>query len=663
MSESSAFTVTLREDDGRATEAPLLATAFTGSAWPPDRIRRRVADAPPAGRDDPDFQQIAQVLYDWLFPPGPVRDRWVQLDTPATTPRIVLDIQAAELADLPWELAGVDCLALTNGIYRACVAESGRSKASTWPFRILLVIGAAPEEQATLGIQEEIREIERTFLPLGRSVDVHRLDRPTKETLKDWVRSFHPHVFHFAGHGGKIPGATEGGIRFDPAGAESWVWSGTNIRTDLRAWRWTPQFVFLNACRSAIELEGSRSVQRGFLDAGVQAVLGMQADIHGRLAGLFAARLYKECAAGSTLEDAVFEARLAISTRLPSLQHLDWALPSLSCSAAGIQLVAPARVTSSSVEFTNCREFMEARLFANCREPRRDFTHWLFPAETSGRRASNLLLITGETRSGKSHLLKWCMETWVLGGARVRYIELHEQSSTLLDVLRQIRCGESDGTIQSSLLHDPLPREAFRRFNWELENIITRGEPGEWVEADRRNDQPVPERGGILPASSDKRLEPTVCARFLSALKLAAGNSPLVLVFDRLAGPNNEHVLFPADFEQLIMHLLLPIARDPASQVKVAIGATFAEQRDYKLDLLAESDRISRYIVPTDYSEERLVELAAEAVWFQMEAQVTALARAMLGLPDDERSTGLGRLKSFIDHVKRMHNFYGVRMR
>ncbi len=254
------------------------------------------------------------------------------------------------------------------------------------------------------------------------------------------------------------------------------------------------------------------------------------------------------------------------------------------------------------------------------------------------------------------------METWVLGGARVRYIELHEQSRTLLDVIRQIRKGEADGTVQTQLLHEPLPPAAFRRFKWELKNILEKSEPGEWTDSDRVDDDQLPDDDVILPAKSDKRLEPIVCARFLAALRLAAGSRPLVLVFDRLGGPNNERTLFAPDFEQLIQHLFLPIARDPATNIKLAFGATDSERRDYRLDLLT-GDSALGYVVPVEFQEDRLVELAAEAVYFQMESKVKALAKAMLSLPDDERAVGLGRLKSFIEYVKRQRDFHGVRMR
>ena len=653
-------TVRLIEEGGLAIQSDLPRESITGAKWTPQRIAQRIGDAPAENRDHADYREIADTLYDWLLPEGPIREHWTELDTRAV-PRVQLDIQPKELSGLPWELAGKDRIALTNGMYRLTRTEGIQLQVSTWPFRILLVIGSSPEEEEALGIAKEIRSIERAFLPFGRSVDVHCLERPDKDMLRDWVRSFHPHVLHFAGHGSKMPGLAESGLLIQPAGKDPWIWTGDTVRADLRTWRWSPRFVFLNACRSAVELEGNRSVQKGFLDRGTQAVLAMQADVQGELAGLFAACLYKECAGGAALEDAVFEARSKLGNRLPDYRHIDWALPSLTCSAPGIRLVEPLQAPNTP-EFNDCREFVDARFFANCREPRRRFTHWLYPADAGTSRANNVLLITGETKSGKSHLLKWCMETWAMGGARVRYIELHEQSRTFLDVLRQIRKGEADGSRQSQYLHDGLPAAPFRRFKWELKNILEKSEPGEWIESEHTADAEIEDDDGILTARSDKRLEPIICARFLAALRSAAGSQPLVLVFDRLGGPNNERTLFAPDFEQLVLNLFLPIARDRGSAMKLAFGATHSEKRDYRLDLLVGDDALT-YEVPIDYADEKLVELAAEAVWFEKEMQVRELARIMLGFSDAERPVGLGRLKSFISWVRSSTDFQRVRMR
>lgn len=649
------YAVTLIEEGGQETQAVLTEADVMKGPWQPDSILKRVSGAGPTNRNSTDFQAIAQTLYDWLLPAGPVRQRWMALDN-SIQPRLLLDIQADALARLPWELTSTEWLALTNGLYRLGGAQPVPevqpvpAQGSLWPFRILIVVGCLAEEEAALRIAEEVTEIERTFLPLGRSVDVHRLDRPDKDTLKDWVRTFHPHVLHFAGHGNKLPASPKIGLRFNPAGANPWIWTGSDIRTDLRAWRWIPRFVFLNACRSAAEQEGSYSVQRGFLDRGTQAALGMQADMRGDLAGQFAAKLYEQCALGKTLEDAVFEARQTMTGKLPSNDHIDWALPALTATAQGIRLFEPP-LSPTSLEYEQCREFREARFFANCREPRRKFTHWVYPADQAPS-TKNVLVVTGEPKSGKSHLLKWCMETWALGGARVRYIELHWQSKSLLDVLRQIRKGEPDGTTESQYLHAPLPPAAFKRFKWELKNLIETNETGEWTEADHINDPEIPDDDGILPGKGEKLLEPVVCARFWAALKAAAGARPLILVFDRLGGPNNERTLMMRDFEQLILNLFRPIAQETNSIIKLAFSASGPEATDYKLGSLPAQNTV-KFQVPTEFDDEQLAKLAAEMLWFHEESEIENLAKRLFLFPRPHRmEKGLARLKFVLEALK-----------
>jgi hypothetical protein len=116
-------------------------------------------------------------------------------------------------------------------------------------------------------------------VPFGRSVDLHCLLRPAKSELREYVREFHPHVLHFAGHGG-VDGQNAALLFDAPAG--TWPWSSAQIASDLAGWQWTPAFVFLNACRSGFGAQSSWSVQRTFMSAGVQASLGMQVDMPGQ---------------------------------------------------------------------------------------------------------------------------------------------------------------------------------------------------------------------------------------------------------------------------------------------------------------------------------------------------------------------------------------------
>src|SRR5208283_466863 len=93
-------------------------------------------------------------------------------------------------------------VALIGGLHRSYPNSPVRRACSAWPFRILFVIGCSDIEEVALGIDKEWEKIERAFVPFGRSVDVHCLRHPTKDELRTWVRTHHPHVLHFAGHGG-----------------------------------------------------------------------------------------------------------------------------------------------------------------------------------------------------------------------------------------------------------------------------------------------------------------------------------------------------------------------------------------------------------------------------------------------------------------------------
>src|SRR5687768_8556161 len=78
--------VNLIEPDGRRTSAPLTNAALTTHDWtvnldalpqpPATDIASYVAEAARNGREHANYRQIAETLYDWLLPAGPIRDRW-----------------------------------------------------------------------------------------------------------------------------------------------------------------------------------------------------------------------------------------------------------------------------------------------------------------------------------------------------------------------------------------------------------------------------------------------------------------------------------------------------------------------------------------------------------------------------------------------------------
>lgn len=389
------FDVHLIEEDGTETAGLIQHANLTEGDWtanigrtsppPATDIVRHVAGVTPDRRSDPDYQAIAKVLYEWLLPTGVVRQRWIQLGAP----RVYVETPVDALERLPWEMA---CPAeppllrpaLIGGLCRLTprgghhVAAPATNRRSTWPFRILIVIGCAENEEDGLSIGKEVDAIERTFHSLGRTVDVHCMRRPAYTDMMEWIERFQPHVFHFAGHGIKVAGADQYGLRIENA-ALAWTWSSADIDVDLLRVRWVPTFVFLNACRSAAEQNGSWSTQRSFMSAGAKAVLGMQADIGGSVAGDFAAAMYKDLATGANLEDAMNQARAAIPG---ARQDIGWALPAMTVSERNARLFVPQPLPADE-SYEKCAEFEDARLFANCREPRRDFTHWAYPCVTT----------------------------------------------------------------------------------------------------------------------------------------------------------------------------------------------------------------------------------------------------------------------------------------
>lgn len=663
------FPVTLAEEGGAITSGVmprplLLAGSWRGPAVPHVTVEAAVDDLlamlndDPAGRNDADWGAACAALCELLVPAGPVRTRFRDLP-PASTP-VVLDIAEEALARVPWEIAARTRPALRpavmNGMSRLAPASTVRTRAAAdWPFRILLVIGCAEAEEATLGARAEREAIERRFLPLGRSVDVHVLLRPSKPGLVAHVRQYAPHALHFIGHAS----AAGNGIALkiaDPDGA--WDWSVDEIDGDLLTWDWTPRFVFLNACRSAAEHVGSWSLQRAFLEAGAGAVLAMQADVRGDHAGALAAQLYERCAAGDTLQEALRDWRVAAAAD-PATATIDWGVPSLAATAAETRLLTP-RPRPSGAEWEACGEFDETRYFADCRDLRRAFTYWLSPVRPPAGAPANALVLKGVPRSGKSHLVKWCMESWALAGARVRYIEVHDGTAkNFLSVLRQIRDGEADQDIATHYLHEGLPAVHFRRFNWELNNLLTTGQRGDWDQA-RHGQADVVDQGRPLDAKGETRLEPGVCAAFGDALRRAA-ERPLVLVFDRLGGPRGERMLAPDEFAALIQHLFTPLAEDPKGSIRLVFNASEDEFGDYRLRHLPQANTVVHEL-HEDVTEDLLVQYAVEMMWFRSEEQVRPLAQNLLQLLRTADLKGLARLslvtatikQAFDQHLRRM---------
>ena len=669
---SAGYPVELIEDGATRHKGVLPAADFVSGAWrvnirngvqpapadpaaPPRDIVSTVIGTDGAKRAAADWTGLPQKLFELLFPVGPLRNAF---NTFGDDTRLFLDIEPEELQRVPWELARWDgpplrLLSISYSLSRLHAAQHPAGN-TDWPFRVLILVGCKKTEEEKLGVAAEIQAIRRAFVPFGRSIDVREVYTPSPEKLSTLIKGeddlqkdsteerWEPHVLHFVGHTApSLTGAPA--LKFDRTEIKdgvSWTWSSEDIQLQLPKLKWTPQFVFLNACRTGAEEVHSWGMQRSFISAGAQCVLTMQADVLGSLVGKFAGKLYEQIAMGKSVQEATYEARDLVHKSPENAGRIDWALPSLTGNATEIRLFA-AREPPDDAEFKNCAEFGEARLFANSEDARRLLTHWLCPIRLPAAppRPRNVVLLTGESLCGKSHLLKWAMESWVMSGARVCYIELdNKKKKGYLDILRQIRRGDMPDSDQ--LLRRGLPQAHFERYLWTVGNLRKNGLAGDWEEADKTALQ-ISDLAddGPIQAKSEDRFERVLCAEFLAALKEVAKDKPLVLVFDKFTGPDALRLVSPEDFAYLVTDLFGPIAKDAASRIKLVFSANSNERGAYRLNEIANFLTIT---VPDKVETEDLVRYAVEMLRFQDEDKIKVTAANLLSYDYDEK--GMARL-------------------
>lgn len=155
------------------------------------------------------FRQIGNRLAEWILR-GAVGAEWKKLR--AAQVRTMLQIDAPDLVDLPWELLGggpsPEFRNAEKPVMRCHPEPAPDDLTAPWPIRLLLVAGTLDAE---IGTAAEIEGIEEGLLPYSHSIDLEVLREPDAGKFADTVESFQPHIFHFTGHsstlaGGKVEG-------------------------------------------------------------------------------------------------------------------------------------------------------------------------------------------------------------------------------------------------------------------------------------------------------------------------------------------------------------------------------------------------------------------------------------------------------------------------
>lgn len=347
---------------------------------------RKLAEAFARRRLGPDDRQkLGQMLYDMLLPAGPVRDLYQ--DSRALTLRegrglrLRLRIASPGLDRLPWELLyGSD-----EGVFLAldprfsitrtphlCGAKLAiRPLVAAFPLRI---VGAFPNplDFGQLDTAGEQEAIEKAFKPL----DVPKEEEAAKSalermpddvkvqpvwlpgaTLDDLLRHVpDAHVLHFGGHGGRDERYPRepAVILLEDEKRESYRLPASRLALILR--RSLVRVAVFVACDTAWQSpETGTSLPQLLIDAGLSAVIAMQALVADVISQRFGRYFYEALAAGLRVDDALSAARFVTCVSFDD-EMSDWAVPVLYLAPDSDGLIFPERTADPELEAARQRQ-------------------------------------------------------------------------------------------------------------------------------------------------------------------------------------------------------------------------------------------------------------------------------------------------------------------
>lgn len=526
-----------------------------------------------------DAEEIGIKLGDFLFA-GPIWDAWKSAAKGASI-RTYLDCQAAGLAGAPWEFARFDQSALFLRGGWPFVVFQGReapAREREWGLRVLVVI-AAEDPGDTIGIWREVYAIRNAIREVNRVIDMMPLKHPSRDALKQAVGNYRPHVLHLIGHGN-----SNGLLLYD--GTESKPWGALQIDTDLAAWKWMPEVVYLNTCRSVGDPQ-NRLAKRDldpaarqkqwtavdkFLQYGTVAVIAMQADVQGGLAGACAAEFYKGIAAGSEIDAALAAGRGAVAA-IQQEDSLDPYLPKL------IVTRPVEEILRYRAELTDCPDFAASlKTFVDRDEQRRRLVDLLEHRQP-------VVVVVGPKDIGKTWLLQWCIDAWRRRKMETRYVAIGG-CRNWLDVVRAIRDGIAGFRNQPESVLRGLGARAQALLNWRL-NALAQGVADPPTDSFTGTEKEDVARTRYLVEQPMAIIEPHVkgMAALHAVLQEEAGAQPLVIVLDNFVA--GDQGLTEGYFGVLQSHWLDSLVVPPGgSNIRVVLGLGSDQIKEYNLETM-----------------------------------------------------------------------------
>lgn len=324
-----------------------------------------------ARRIEDNFKSWGVRLYTALFSVEDNRKLLQKLLAGPEPRRLTLATQDPKLLRLPWELMEDEkgSLAQRLPVRRQLeTPEETVPRPAQLPLRIFYIV-SRPADTGFLDPRLTAQALFDALDPLGGSVRVDFCRPPTlermEEMLRDEQRAGDPYdLVHFDGHGTFLPQAQIGALCFEKPDDGSGA-STTDLvaadRLGAMLASYSIPLVVLEACRSGTVGESAvfRSVAPRLIQAGVGSVLSMSHAVHVEAARRLLDRFYRELVRGTTIGQAVAEARKALLSSPGrwietgpggrTVNLTDWFLPHLYQRAADDVLVPSDAVRQQPV--------------------------------------------------------------------------------------------------------------------------------------------------------------------------------------------------------------------------------------------------------------------------------------------------------------------------
>lgn len=250
--------------------------------------------------------------------------------------RIILDVQDAQFAGIPWELMYDDrnreylCLSLNTQLVRYLECPHPfRVKDVKLPLRILGV-SASPVDFEWIDAARERQAIEEAIEQHNldsQKLELTWLEGASRQELQQAIQLGKWHIFHFVGHSAFDDEEDEGMIILKDNTGRGEVLTAIEL-SRLLADSQDLCLAIFTGCQSAI---GKKDLHSGLASAlvrrGVPSAIAMQSEITDNTAIAFAQSFYTSLARHLSIDDAVAEARKAVS--LLERNSVDWATPML----------------------------------------------------------------------------------------------------------------------------------------------------------------------------------------------------------------------------------------------------------------------------------------------------------------------------------------------